>query len=426
MEKEIENYFDRLWPICRSITGDGLRESLKILSEIIPLKIHEVPTGTKVFDWEIPKEWNIREAWILGPDGKRYADFSINNLHVFNYSLPIDKEIGYAELVKHIRTLPAMPDAIPYMTTYYKESWGFCMTHNEFSALPKDGTYRVFIDSTLNHGSLSYGELVIPGESDREILLSTYLCHPSMAVNELSGPLVAASLYKKLMASGRKLRYTYRFLFAPETIGVIAFLAANGKKLKEKLEAGFVITCVGHAGRYVYKRSKRGNSAADRAAEHILLKHADIFEVRDFSIGGSDERQYCSAGFNFPVGSLMRTPYKEYKEYHTSADNKSIVSFTAMEETAEMYLKMLYALELNKSYNVSEPYCELQLGKRGLYPTEGGNAQAQKQTLDLLHFLSYADGDHDLIRIAEKANKSILDFEAVVDLCISKGLISEG
>jgi aminopeptidase-like protein len=420
----LENYFDRLWPICRSITGNGLRESLKILSEIIPLEIHEIPTGTKVFDWEIPKEWNIRDAWIEGPDGKRYAEFSKNNLHLFNYSIPVDKEISFDELQKHIKTLPGMRDAIPYMTSYYSENWGFCLSQNEFDKMPKTGIYRVHIDSTLTNGSLTYGELIIPGKTGKEILISTYVCHPGMAVNELSGPLVTALLYKKLMASDSKRKFTYRFLFAPETIGVIAFLAENGFHLKEKLEAGYVVTCVGHDGKFNYKRSKKGNSSADKAAEHIL-KYSNVdYDVRNFSIGGSDERQYCSAGFNFPVGSLMRTPYKEYKEYHTSADNKSIISFEAMEKTADIYLQILQALELNERYSVTQPYCELQLGKRGLYPQQGGNAGAQKQTFDLLHFLSYADGAIDLIDIAEKANSPISDFKSIIDICRSKELIS--
>jgi aminopeptidase-like protein len=420
----LENYFDRLWPICRSISGDGLRRSLKILSEIIPLEIREIPTGTKVFDWEIPKEWNIKDAWIEGPDGKRYAEFSKNNLHVFSYSIPVDKEISFEELKKSIKTLPEMPDAIPYMTSYYQETWGFCLSQNEFDKMPKEGNYRVHIDSTLVDGSLTYGELVIPGETDREILISTYVCHPSMAVNELSGPLVAAFLYKKLMESNSKRYFTYRFLFAPETIGVIAFLAKKGMDLKEKLEAGYVITCVGHEGKFNYKRSKRGNSSADKIAEHILKNSDESYEMRNFSIGGSDERQYCSAGFNFPVGSLMRTPYKEYREYHTSADNKSIVSFQAMEKTVDVYLQMLQALELNKFYSVTQPYCELQLGKRDLYPKQGGNVGLQKQTFNLLHFLSYADGTIDLVDIAEKANSSILDFAPVIEICRSKGLIT--
>ncbi|MBI3511419.1 MAG: DUF4910 domain-containing protein [Bacteroidetes bacterium] len=420
MNKEIEKYFDRLWPICRSITGNGLRDSLKIISEIIPLQLKEVPTGKKVFDWEIPKEWNISDAWILGPDGKKYAELKKNNLHVVNYSVPVDAEISFDELKDHLHILP---NAIPYVTSYYKETWGFCMSEKEFSEMPKNGKFKVKIDSELKNGSLTFGEAVIPGTSDREILISTYVCHPSMAVNELSGPLVAAFLYKRLISENKKSRHTIRFVFAPETIGVIAFLAERGMHLKEKLDAGYVVTCVGHAGKLNYKRSKRGNSIADKTAEHVLKYSGEEFDLRDFSIGGSDERQYCSAGFNFPVGSLMRTPYKEYSEYHSSLDNKSIIDFSAMEKTISVYAEIIDAIGANQKYTVTQPYCELQLGKRGMYPQQGGNSQLAQQTRDLLHLLSYADGTIDLIDIAEKIRVPVSQLIPIVENCLAKDLL---
>jgi aminopeptidase-like protein len=423
MNKRMEEYFDRLWPICRSITGNGVRDSLRILNEIIPLQITEVPTGKKVFDWEIPKEWNIRDAWIEGPDGKRYAEFSRNNLHVVNYSIPVDRQLNFDELKEHLHTLPEMPDAIPYVTSYYRERWGFCLSQNEMEKMPSKGTYRVYIDSDLKNGSLTYGELLIPGETDREILISTYVCHPSLAVNELSGPLATAFLYQKVMECMPTRRFTYRFLFAPETIGVIAFLAEKGQHLKEKMDAGYVMTCVGHEGKFNYKRSKQGNTIADRIAEHILKFSGAEYSIRDFSVGGSDERQYCSAGFNLPVGSLMRTPYKEYPEYHTSADDKSIISFDAIGKTVDMYFEILQAMEWNDRYRVTQPFCELQLGKRGLYPTQGGKEELEMQTHHLLHFLSYADGSTDLITIAEKCNAPVKEFEQTVSVCKQHGLI---
>jgi len=422
MEKNLEQYFDRLWPLCRSITGEGLRDSLRILQEIIPLTLHEVPTGTPVFDWEIPKEWSIRDAWIKAPDGEVYADFKRNNLHVVNYSVPVHKKMSYEELIRHLHHLHELPEAIPYITSYYSESWGFCLSHKDFLQLPKNGEYEVLIDSELQSGSLTFGELVLPGETDREILFSTYVCHPSMANNELAGPLAAAFLYKKIAELPRR-RYTYRFVFAPETIGVIAYLARTGLHLKEKLDAGYVLTCCGDPGDFTYKRSKRGDSLADRAAEHVLRHSGKAHRILDFEIGGSDERQYCSAGFNLPVGSLMRTPYKEYKEYHTSLDNKSFISFSALQETIDMYFHFVRALELNERHTIAMPWCEPQLGKRGLYPKQGGKIRRHDDILNLLHFISYADGSLDLLAIADKRPASIGEFEWIVGACREKGLL---
>lgn len=424
MRDQLETYFDRLWPICRSITGNGLRESLSILSEIIPLAITEVPSGTAVFDWEVPNEWNIRDAYILTPDGKKICDFKVNNLHVLNYSTPVDREMTFEELDAHLHSIPGMPDAVPYLTSYYSERWGFCISHREREQLPKNGMYTVKIDSTLAPGALTYGQCVLPGDTDEEILLSTYVCHPSMANNELSGPLVTAFLYQKLAALPSR-RYTYRFVFAPETIGVIAFLASTGQHLREKLHAGYVVTCVGDAGDFTYKRSKDAPHDADRIAEHVLRYSGSPHKVIDFAIGGSDERQYCSPGFNLPVGSLMRTMYQRFPEYHTSLDNKDFISFDAMLGTIDMYFDVMQVHEWNRRYVNMSPYGEPQLGKRGLYPAIGGQKQRAEELSRRLHLLAWTDGTIDLVSIAEKAGEHALHFVPTIRELQAAGLLTK-
>lgn len=423
-ENNMEAYFDRLWPICRSITGNGLRESLRIISELIPLQLTEIPSGTKVFDWEVPKEWNVTDAYIITPDGKRICEFSKNNLHLVNYSIPVDGEFTFEELDKHLFSIAEMPDAIPYLTSYYKETWGFCISHSERIQLPKTGKYKVKIETSLTKGSLTYGECVLKGETDEEILFSTYVCHPSMANNELSGPLVTAFLYQKLAALPRR-RFTYRFVFAPETIGVIAFLSKEGMRLKEKLAAGYVVTCVGDTGNYTYKRSKDFSRNVDTVVEHYLKFSNKPHTVIDFAIGGSDERQYCSPGFNLPVGSLMRTMYQRFKEYHTSLDNKSFISFSAMKETVETYFDIARLHELNRKYVSAVQYCEPQLGKRGLYPDVGGQKSRADALSMRLHLLSWADGKNNLITIAERFGKPALEFEETIRVLIEHQLLSE-
>jgi len=422
MEQEIEKYFDRLWPICRSITGNGLRDSLNILRELVPLELHEVPSGTPVFDWHIPREWNIKDAYIITPDGRKIADFKSNNLHVLNYSIPVNKELSFEELSPHLFSLPDMPDAIPYLTSYYKETWGFCIRDKEKKALPTKGTYKAVIESSLTDGSLTYGDFLLEGDTEEEILFSTYLCHPSMANNELSGPLVTAYLYREVAAL-RNRRYTYRFVFVPETIGAIAYLSRNGSRMKEKTAAGYVVTCVGDHGEFTYKRSKAGNTLADRAAEHVLRSHKVKSRVIDFAIGGSDERQYCSPGFNLPVGSLMRTPYQQYSQYHTSLDDKSFISFAAMAESVGLYLEIVKTLELNRRYINTQPYGEPQLGKRGLYADLGGQRKRSDALTRRLHLLCFADGAHDLISIAEKMGLPATDFESTIAELTKAGLL---
>ncbi|TND05911.1 MAG: hypothetical protein FD123_3602 [Bacteroidetes bacterium] len=424
MEKELEQYFDRLWPLCRSITGDGLRESLRILSEIVPLELHEVPSGTAVLDWEIPDEWWIKAGWIETPEGKKICNFSENNLHVVNYSEGVDKTVRFEELAQHLHHYADLPGAVPYITSYYKRRWGFCISKNEFDALPREGNYKVFIDAGHKKGSLTYGEAVLKGSSDREILFSTYVCHPSMANNELSGPLATAFLYKQIAAIKNR-KYTYRFVFAPETIGVIAFLSRSGMHLREKLDAGYVLTCCGDKGSFTYKRSRKSPTRADRIAEHVLQYSTKAHEIINFAVGGSDERQYCSPGYSLPVGSLMRTPYKKYPEYHTSFDNKSVLSFSALAETVNLYYDIARALELDDRYQTTVPFGEPQLGKRGLYATEGDIVKLAGETRKLLHFISHADGETWLLDAAARFGCSITEFASVVQTCREHKLIRD-
>ncbi len=422
IEKQLEVYFDKLWPICRSITGKGLRESLQIIQELIPLQLTEIPTGTKVYDWEIPKEWNISDAYIICPDGNKIIDFKINNLHVVNYSIPTNKNISFEELKNHLHYIEELPDAIPYITSYYKETWGFCLTYNQFKQLKKEGTYKVVIDSNLSDGSLTYGEYILKGDTDEEVLFSTYLCHPSMANNELSGPLVVAFLYK-LLAQLPNRKYTYRFLFAPETIGVIAFLSKNGLYLKKQLIAGYVVTCCGDNADFVYKESKQSNTLADLVAKHVL-KYQDIpYKIIPFSVGGSDERQYCSPGFNLPVGSLTRSMYQHYKEYHTSLDNKSFISFSAMKKTIDIYFSFANAIEANHLYENTITFCEPQLGKRGLYPSSVNPTESRDLIHNRMHLLSYADGKHTLIEIADLKSISIMDLLPHIKPLMEAGIL---
>lgn len=422
LKDDLKKYFDRLWPICRSITGDGLRESLRILQEILPLEITEVPSGKQVFDWTVPDEWNIEDAWLETPDGQRICEFKKNNLHIVNYSIPIEQSLSWEELAPHLHSLPEMPTAIPYLTSYYKDNWGFCIDHESWEKLPREGKYKAVIQSTKAPGSLSYGEAFLPGTSDEEVLFSTYVCHPSMAINELSGPLVTAFLYRELAKIPNR-KYGYRFIFAPETIGIIAYLDKMGEHFQQKMKAGYVITCVGHEGKFTYKRSKRGNSLSDRIAEHVL-KHSDFeIETMNFEVFGSDERQYCSPGFNFPVGSIMRTKYYRYPEYHTSHDNESIMSYNALQETVEMYVRVVKTLELNQKYFNQVQFCEPQLGKRDLYPSTLQLKQDKDSLFKLLHFLSYSDGETDLIEIAEKFGCEAIQFEDTIRQCQAKKLV---
>ena len=420
---DLEKYFDRLWPIRRSLTGNGNRESLKILSEIVDLKVTEVPSGTQCFDWTVPPEWNIREAWIKDSKGNKIVDIAENNLHILGYSEPFRGKLSFDELKPHLYSLPDQPNLIPYLTSYYKRRWGFCLTHNFLQELDPDEKYEVLVDSSLDEtGSMTIGEAVIKGASDKEVLFSTYVCHPSLANNELSGPLVTSFIYNSLK-NQKDLKYTYRFLFVPETIGSIYSLSVYGDHWKENLVAGFVVTCIGDNGKFTYKRSRRGNSLPDRAAENILKLTEKEFKIVDFFPSGSDERQYCSPGFNLPVGSLMRTMYGTYPQYHTSGDDKDFISFEAMESSVSKYLEIIELIERNEKYLNKMPFCEPQLGKRGLYPTLGSQKGTESFMKAMMWTLNLSDGTNDLIEMSEKSGIPVKDLIPVVDKLIENGIL---
>jgi len=343
---ELESYFDRLWPILRSITGEGVRQTHDILGELVKLERFEIPSGTAVFDWFIPKEWVVNEAYLLDPSGQKIIDVKENNLHLLNYSTSFKGTLSRDELDKHLHSLPNQASAIPYLTTYYKERWGFCLSQKQRDKLPQ-GNYTVVIDTDHKEGSLTLSEALLKGSSQDEVLISTYTCHPSMANNELSGPLVAAFLYKRL-AQQKNRRLNYRFVFLPETIGAITYLKMQGEHLKKHTKAGFVITCAGNDAPFTYKCSRQGNSLADRVAKQALKNHEH--NILPFSPLGSDERQYCSPAFNLPIGSLMRSMYGRYPEYHTSLDNKSFISFKALQESIDMYLSLIHISEPTRPY----------------------------------------------------------------------------
>lgn len=424
LQQQLERYFDRLWPICRSITGKGLRQSFNILQELVPFELEEIPTGTKVFDWEIPKEWNIKDAYIISPKGEKICDFKANNLHVLNYSVPVNAELTFEQLREHLIYREDIPEAIPYATSYYKENWGFCISYEQFKNLPRKGTYKVVIDSSLQPGSLTYGHLLLKGRSEREILLSSYLCHPSMANNELSGPLALAALYQKI-ASLPDRKFSYRFVLAPETIGIIAYLHEHGKPLQERLAAGYVLTCCADRGSITYKRSKRSHSLADIIAERVLKEKGFAHQVIPFAIGGSDERQYCSPGFNLPVGSVIRTPYQKYRAYHTSLDNKDFISFEKLEETVACLFDIVKEFEGGMYYRNTQPHCEPQLGKRDLYPATGGTWTDVQLVHKMLHLLAFADGETDLVEIAARRGSKPADFSEAITQLKAAGLLEE-
>ena len=410
---------EKLYPICRSITGEGNRKTLRILQEIIPLKIQEVPTGTKVFDWTVPKEWNIRDAYIMDSKGNKIIDFKKSNLHVLNYSMPVQKRVSYNELKEHIFTLPEKPDWIPYRTSYYKENWGFCMSHNQFMELREDEEYEVFIDSSLSDGFLTYGEYYIKGEKDDEILFSTHICHPSLCNDNLSGIAVCTYLARHL--SEMKTRYSYRFLFIPGTIGSITWLAKNEDKVRN-IKGGLVVACIGDSGGFTYKRSRKGTSEMDRAVENVLKHSGRNYQVRDFIPYGYDERQYCSPGFNLPVGCLMRTPHGEYPEYHTSGDNLELVHPDNLKESFDILLSIIDLIENNRKYINTNPKCEPQLGRRGLYDMIGGTNRKEKE-LAMLWVLNMSDGEHSLLDISERSGCNFDLINKVANILKEKDLL---
>lgn len=390
-----------LFPICRSITGNGVRQTLNIIKRELPnLTIHEVPSGTLVFDWTVPKEWNIKGGYIETLDGKRIIDFSNSNLHILGYSLPIDKIVSREELFEMVYTIPDQPDYIPYVTSYYKERSGFCMSEKQKQQLTED-RYHVVIDSELKDGSLTYGELLIPGKSNEEIFLSTYVCHPSMANNELSGPTVAVALAKYVLSNMDR-RYSYRIIFIPETIGSITYLSKNLEYMQQHVIAGYNISCVGDDRTYSYIESPYADTLADRVAQNVLHFHYPEYKRYSFLHRGSDERQYCSPLVHLPLCAICRSKYEEYPEYHTSADDLSLVTPSGLEGAYEVYRKCIDLIENNYKYIVTTP-CEPQLGKRGLYPTISRKGSIN-ETRAMTAFIAYCDGKHDLIEVSHMIN----------------------
>lgn len=413
---EMYRIISDLYPICRSITGNGVRKTLQYIETIIPLKIFEVPSGTKVFDWTVPKEWSIRDAWVKDSKGNKIIDFNKSNLHILNYSIPVLKRVSLKELKEHLYTIPEYPEWIPYRTSYYNENWGFCLSHKDFVKLKED-SYEVCVDSTLHNGHLTFGEYFIQGQYPDEILISTHICHPSLCNDNLSGIAMTALLAKQM--SNCHLRYSYRFLFIPGTIGSITWLSLNENNL-QKVKHGLVVACVGDAGKFTYKKTRQGNAEIDNIAINVLKNSNNDFMIIDFSPYGYDERQYCSPGFNLPVGCLMRTPHGEYPEYHTSADNLEFVNEENLAGSLKTYLNILNVLEKNNKYINLNPKCEPQLGKRGLYQHIGGHSDSKNLQLAILWVLNLSDGHHSLVDISERSG---LKFGLIADA--AKILVSE-
>lgn len=410
----------RLWSINRSLTGQGVRDTLSVIKEILPtLTIHEVPSGTKVFDWTIPKEWKVTDAFLIDPNGKKICDFKVNNLHLVGYSTPIQKKMSLDELQNHLYSLPDQPTAVPYITSYYKERWGFCLSQFERELLI-DGEYQVFIDSELFDGSLTYGELYIKGSSEEEIFISTYVCHPSMANNELSGPTVTAHLARHLINNNNK--FSYRIVFIPETIGSITYISQNLEKLKSNVVAGFNVTCVGDNRAYSYLPSRNGSTISDIAAQHVLTHICPQYKSYKWTDRGSDERQYCAPGVDLPIASIMRTKYGQYDEYHTSLDDLiNVVNPEGLEGGYNALLLAIEALEKNCYPRVSV-LCEPQLGKRGLYPTLSTKSSGAEVRL-MMDLITWSDGTKSLFEIADLCGCPIWDLYPIVDKLTKHGLL---
>jgi len=427
----LEARLNELWPILRSIAGPGFRESLDILREDVPLTVESVPSGTTVFDWQIPPEWQIREARLTGPDGEVYADLDETNVAVVNYSAPIDRTLPLEELKPHLYTDPDLPDATPYVTSYYERNWGFCIPHEQYEALPQ-GNYHAYIDSEFVRGELTYGHTKLEGRSDREILLSTYLCHPMLANNELSGPLVLTSLYNRLSTRDRK--FTYRFVVVPETIGALTYLSRYGRELQNKLVGGLVLTCLGGPETNLsYKQTKRGDSLLDEVVQHVGSYPDQTFRIRQYDQTGSDERQYCSPGFNLPVGQFARTVYGQYPEYHTSNDDRDFMGIDPLIKSVESIERVLYNLEYGGYYRNLKPYGEPMMSKRDLYPavnspnkrssssntndneTESCEFKDGEYIQNMMRVLGYSDGDHTVTWIADRYEVTVEELSTAID-----------
>ncbi len=415
--REIHAFVREAYPICRSITGDGVRRTLELVKRHAPIEVREVASGTEVFDWTVPPEWNVRDAWVKDARGERVIDFRRHNLHLLNYSVPIHRTMPLAKLREHLFTLPEKPDLIPYRTSYYRERWGFCLAHRQLESL-EEGDYEVFIDSTLEPGHLTWGELFLPGASEETVLVSTHLCHPSLANDNLSGIGVCAFLAAEVAKLER--RFSYRFLFIPGTIGSITWLATNDAAAR-RVRHGLVAANLGH-GDFHYKRSRKGGAEVDRAVARVLEDSGQPYEIEDFSPYGYDERQYCSPGFDLAVGSLSRTPWGRYPEYHTSADNPDLVRPELLGASLERYLEVVRVLETDRRYRNLMPHCEPQLGKRGLYPSIGGAAGQEKQ-LALLWVLNQSDGGHSLLDVAERSGMRYAAILEAAEALLEAGLL---
>lgn len=418
--QELYGFAAQLYPICRSITGDGIRRTLGMIGERIPLQFSEVSTGTPIFDWTVPKEWNVRDAYIKDAAGRRVVDFQQNSLHVLNYSTSIHAKMPLSELRKHLFALPERPDWIPYRTSYYKPEWGFCLAQNQMQDFD-EVEYEVCIDTTLEDGHLTYGECYLPGRSSDEVLISVHACHPSLANDNLSGLTVATSLAQMLV--GKNLRYSYRFLFIPGTIGAITWLSRN-KATANRVQHGLVLTCIGDSGGFHYKKSRRGDAEIDRTVAHVLRHCGESSGVLEFSPYGYDERQYCSPGFNLPVGCLMRSVWGTFPEYHTSADNLDFIRPDQLARSLRVCVSICDVLESNKSYQNQSPYCEPQLGKRDLYRSTGGES-LESEIHARLWVLNFSDGEHSLLDIAERSGLPFETIRSAAELLCDRGLLAD-
>ena len=411
--QEIYQLIKSLYPICRSITGDGFRESMRILKKHIPLELREVPTGTQVF------EWNIRDAYVMNSKGEKVIDFQKSNLHILNYSVPFRGKVKLAELKEHLFSIPEHEDWIPYRTSYYKENWGFCLTQKTLDSL-SDEEYDVFIDSSLEDGYLTYGEYLIKGELEDEFLISCHSCHPSLCNDNLSGMGLATYLAKYL--SEQNLRYSYRFLFIPGTIGSITWLSLNESRAS-KIKHGLVVACVGDPGIMQYKKTRHGDAEIDSAVAHLLKHFGEAYEIMDFSPYGYDERQYSSPGFDLPVGNLSRTPHGRFPEYHTSADNLDFVKANSLADSFAKYVEVIKVIDNNKKYLNTNPKGEPQLGKRGLYSLMGGRKDASSYEMSLLWVLNLSDGGHTLLDIAERSGIAFSSIQEAANALLNCGLL---
>jgi aminopeptidase-like protein len=408
-----------LYPICRSITGPGLRQTLGILRKSMPLTIHEVPSGTPVLDWMVPQEWTIRGAYISRLDGTRVVDFAAHNLHILQYSRAIDRIVPIEELKEHLHTLPDTPDWIPYRTSYYHDTWGFCLTQRQLESMT-DPAYRVVIDASHEDGSLSYGELLIPGATTAEVLISCHSCHPSLANDNLAGIAVATMLARHLARTPRRL--TWRFVFIPGTIGSLTWLARN-EAVVPRIRHGLVLSCLGDAGTVTYKQSRRGDAAIDRIVAHVLRHSGDAHRITPFIPYGYDERQYCSPGFNLPLGCFMRTPNGAYPEYHTSADDLALMRPASLEDSLAKLKQVAAIIEGDALYRSRNPKGEPQLGRRGLYRTMGGLSNAGHDEMALLWVLNLADGEHTLLDMAERSELPFSQIRSAADALLAADLL---